>query len=237
MVMRWIVETYTNACRAGIRSDTMPATLWDRTFRLHRDPREKSLAVHFVNLVELQTGLRLERGECANRLSRKCSTIHEKQNALRDTRLHQAIDLIHHRECLAGPGGHRKKHLPLAIRDRVFRRAIRFPLVRANAADDRSVRGALSRTRLRHCGSVIHARHPACGSAQSAVSDSAHDEHRDAISLRHSWNKETARGSRGSKRGSRFSPREYRSAWLNTFCGPSVQFLGFYNPEDLTGDA
>src|ERR1700739_2259991 len=90
----------------------------------------KPLAVNLVNLVKLQSWLWVERGKRKNCLSCQSATVYEEQDALCNARLHEAVDFVHHRECLPRSCRHRNEHLLLAFSDGLLDSRICFSLVR-----------------------------------------------------------------------------------------------------------
>lgn len=93
----------------------------------------EALGVDLVDLIELETRLRLERSEGAGRLCSQCTPVDEEENAAGDARLHQAIDLVNEGEGLAGSGRHRNEHATLSRADGVLDRDVRVALIRAQS--------------------------------------------------------------------------------------------------------
>ena len=91
----------------------------------------EALAVDLVDLVELQAGLRLERGEGVDGLGGKRPAVHEEENSPGDAGLHQPVNLIYQREGLAGAGCHRHQHLALAVGDGLLDGGVGLDLIRA----------------------------------------------------------------------------------------------------------
>ena len=114
----------------------------------------EALAVDLVDLVELQARLGLERGERPDRLRRQRPAVDQEQDAPRDAGLHQPVDLVDHREGLAGAGGHGDEHLALAVADGLLDGGVGLDLVRPQAQVLRDRRESL-RSRRRSRGSSI----------------------------------------------------------------------------------
>ena len=120
------------------RSGSASAGPSGRTSRPRRSPPLEPLASRPRRSCRTSARLRLERGEGPDRLGGQGAAVHQEQHPPGDARLHQPIDLVDHREGLAGAGRHRDEHLALAVGDRLLDRR-RWPRSgRAAAAGDRS---------------------------------------------------------------------------------------------------
>src|ERR1039458_2200694 len=93
----------------------------------------ESLAVNLINLVELQSRLWVKGSNRQHRLCSEYAAINQEENPLGDTRLHQPIDLIDHREGLARSGCHGHEHLMLALSDCFLNGSVCLPLVGTEA--------------------------------------------------------------------------------------------------------
>ncbi len=128
---------------------------------------EEPLAVHLVDLVELQPGLRFERGESPDGLGGQRPAIDEEQHAASNARLHQAVDLVYQRDGLAGAGGDGDEHLPLAVPDRSLDRLVRLVLVgtevrvRRESRQRAQLRRAVTVQQLAEGGRRVEGGHPA----------------------------------------------------------------------------
>jgi hypothetical protein len=80
----------------------------------------EAAAVDLVDCVELLPWVGLERGKGTDSLRSQGAAVHEEQHAPADARLHQAINLVNERECLAGACRHSNQHVPLALSDRAL---------------------------------------------------------------------------------------------------------------------